>query len=273
MHRNALKLLFCALMLLFVGTAVAQEVSPDTASQSGTAEQAQASTEAVEAGAQASEASAATSAEDATAPSEMSTAAEGTGEVLTDALLDKQLHEVSTSVDALKEDTFTTKSRLLLLREEVLQRSVNGARLQLRHRYDMGGQYELVQMYYAIDQETVFSRQDMTGKLSDMNDEVIFDKMLSPGPHQISVLYIYRGKAWGVFQYMKDYTFRVESGYDFIIDEGKAAELVVTAAEDGDAFTAYQDRPSVQYQYQQYDLTAAKVASEDKDVAPANATE
>lgn len=190
-------------------------------------------------------------------------------EIMTDALLDKRLREVSTHVDTLKEDTFTTKSRLLLLREEVLQRSVSGARLQIRHKNDMGGQYELVQVYYALDNEPVFSKQDMTGELDDLDDEIIYDRMLAPGQHQLTVLYVYKGKAWGVFQYMKDYTFRVQSGYDFSVDEGKASELIVTADEKEGAFIPYEDRPSVTYQYEQFDLMPGSVLD---DSAESSAT-
>ena len=111
--------------------------------------------------------------DDTAAPADAAPADAAEPEIMTDALLDKRLREVSTHVDTLKEDTFTTKSRLLLLREEVLQRSVSGARLQIRHKNDMGGQYELVQVYYALDNEPVFSKQDMTGELDDLDDEII----------------------------------------------------------------------------------------------------
>lgn len=194
-------------------------------------------------------------------------------EVLTDALLDKRLREVSTHVDTLKEDTFTTKSRLLLLREEVLQRSVSGARLQIRHKNDMGGQYELVQVYYALDNEPVFSKQDMTGALDDIEDEIIYDRMLAPGQHQLTVLYVYKGKAWGVFRYMKDYTFRVQSGYDFNVEEGKASELVVTASEKDGAFIPYEDRPSVTYNYEQFDLMPSTMLDEEATVASSEGAE
>lgn len=178
-------------------------------------------------------------------------------DVLTTARLDKQIKEVGTSVDTLKEDTFTTKSRLLLLREEVLQRSVSGSRLQIRHKNDMGGQYSLVQVYYAIDQQPVFVRDNASGDLNDLDDEVVSDQMIAPGSHQLTVLYVYKGKPWGVFTYMNDYTFRVESGFDFSIDEGKAAELAITAAEAGNFFTAYEKRPTVRYTYEQFDLIPA----------------
>ena len=203
------------------------------------------------------------------APADAAPADTAEPEIMTDALLDKRLREVSTHVDTLKEDTFTTKSRLLLLREEVLQRSVSGARLQIRHKNDMGGQYELVQVYYALDNEPVFSKQDMTGELDDLDDEIIYDRMLAPGQHQLTVLYVYKGKAWGVFQYMKDYTFRVQSGYDFSVDEGKASELIVTADEKEGAFIPYEDRPSVTYQYEQFDLMPGSVLD---DSAESSAT-
>ena len=193
-------------------------------------------------------------AQDAQAQVLQSEAGSAGGSPITTARLEKQIREVGTSVDTLKEDTFTTKSRLMLLREEVLQRSVSGSRIQIRHKNKMGGQYSLVQIYYAIDQQPVFVRDDSSGALNKLDDEVISDQLLSPGSHQLSVLYVYKGKPWGVFQYMNDYTFRVESGYDFTVDEGKTAELVVTAAEAGNFFTAYEKRPTVKYQYEQFDL-------------------
>ncbi len=188
----------------------------------------------------------------------------GSTEVLTEALLDKQLHEVSTHLDTLKEDTFATKSRLLLLREEVLQRSVGGSRVQLRHKNDMGGQYTMVQLYYAIDRETVYTKLDSTGALDDLDDELVYDRILAPGTHQLTALYVYRGRAWGIFQYMKDYTFRVESGYDFVVEEGKSAELTITASEVGGAFTPYEERPGIQFDYQQYDLIPAESETDTK---------
>lgn len=209
-----------------------------------------------------------TNAETAASTDDTAESASDNPMVLTDAQLDKQIREVSTNLDTLKEDTFTTKSRLLLLREEVLQRSVSGSRLLLRHKNDMGGQYELVQIYYAIDRSPVFSKQDPSGDLDDIDDEVLYDHLIAPGAHQLNVLYVYKGKQWGVFKYMKEYTFRVESGYDFNIEEGRAAELVVTADEKGGVFTPYEDRPGVSFDFQQYDLISDTVKG--LDTAEAN---
>ncbi len=217
-------------------------------------------------GAPTSDETAAASAAEGSAAGDSSGASDENGgstpTVVTAARLEKQIREVGTGVDTLKEDTFTTKSRLLLLREEVLQRSVSGSRIQVRHKNKMGGQYTLVQVYYAIDQQPIFMRDNSSGDLDDIDDEIVSDRLLSPGAHQLTVLYIYKGKPWGVFSYMNDYTFRVESGYDFSIEEGKSAELVITAAEAGNFFTAYEKRPTVKYAFEQYDLIPAAAKNE-----------
>lgn len=180
--------------------------------------------------------------------------------------LQAQVKKVVTDVDALKEDTFSTKSRLLLLRDEVLQRSVSGARFSLRHKNAMGGQYEMVEVSYQLDNEPVFNRRDKDGALNRLDDEEILDRVLSPGTHQLYVVYVYKGRPWGVFRYMDDYTFRVESGYEFTVYEGKSAQLTVTASERGNFFTAYEKRPGVTYQLEQSELTA-DLAS-DKEALP-----
>ncbi len=189
-----------------------------------------------------------------------------------DAELVQQLHDVSANLDTLKEDTFATKSRLLLLREEILQRAVTGSHLLIHHKDDFGGQYELTQIHYAIDRTTIFTKQDSNGIKLD-EEEIIYDEIIASGAHQLSVLYVFKGKKWGIFTYMTDYTFRVESGYDFVIDDGNAAELTIVASEDGDFFTAYEDRPTVKYEYQQgeYDLLKNyKSAGDADDVTTAN---
>ncbi len=183
-------------------------------------------------------------------------------EMLTEQTLNKTLHEVSTNVDTLKEDTFTTKSRLLLLREEVLQRSVSGARLLIRHKDDMGNQFEMIEIRYSIDNKLAFSQiANEDGVIDGIDDSIVFDENTSPGTHQVSVKYVYRGKKWGVFEYMHHYSFVVESGYSFVLEEGKSAELTITAAEKGDAFTAYEERPTVEYAFEQYNLAADSAAA------------
>jgi len=209
------------------------------------------------AGADGAAANAGSGTEAAKAASEPAEGALPEPETLTEKTLDKTLHEVSTSVDTLKEDTFSTKSRLLLLREEVLQRSVSGARLLIRHKDDMGNQFEMIEIHYLIDNKPAFSQVATgDGVVEGIDDEIVFDENTSPGTHQVSVKYIYRGKKWGVFSYMHHYSFVVESGYSFVLEEGKSAELTITAAEQGNAFTAYEKRPTVEYKFEQFNLAA-----------------
>ncbi|MFA5624382.1 MAG: hypothetical protein WC966_04935 [Bradymonadales bacterium] len=175
-------------------------------------------------------------------------------ESVTPEQLNRQLREVGTRVDTLKEDTFSTKSRLLLLREEVLRRSVSGSRLILVHKNTMKWPYKMVQMSYAVDRESKFSRVDPSGALDDIKNEVIYDAMMAPGSHFLTVQYVYRGNMLGVFRYMNEYSFKVEAGYAFVLEEGKATELTVAAKEAGNFFTAYEDRPSISFTTQSYDI-------------------
>ena len=187
-------------------------------------------------------------------------------DTLNEKTLGKTLHEVSSRVDTLKEDTFTTKSRLLLLREEVLQRSVSGSRLILRHNDEMGGQYELRSIHYLIDNKPAFVRvAEGDDVINDIDDSIVYDDSAAPGTHMLTVRYVYRGKKWGVFKYMHSYAFVVESGYSFVLEEGKSAELVITAEEKGNVFTPYEERPTVSFTFDQFNLAsdAENVTQED----------
>ena len=174
-----------------------------------------------------------------------------------EAVLDKHLREVSNQIDTLKEDTFSTKSRLLLLREEVLRRSVTGARLILVHNNDMGRAFELVRVLYVVDRESKYLRSDSEKGLNDLNNEVVFDGIMAPGDHFLTVQYVFKGREWGIFKYMKDYTFKVESGYAFVLEEGTALEVSVTATEQGDFFTAYEQRPTMNFSTRSFELASS----------------
>lgn len=246
MHRLSIWSLFMVIFLLTAFSAFAQDATTKATEATAT-----------ELAAPASSAGVANAVADANVP-------------LDEAALDKQLKEIGSKVDTLKEDSFTTKSRLLLLREEVLRRSMSGSRLAIVHKNAMGGQYELVQINYVVDNEPKYTRQDDTGTLDKLDNEVIYEGVLAPGTHQLSVSFVYKGKAWGVFRYMKGYTFRVSSGYSFSVEEGKSVELTVSAMERGNFFTAYEERPDISFEFMQFDLLREEPASDKKKAASGN---
>ena len=175
---------------------------------------------------------------------------------------EQRLREIGTKVDALKEDTFATKSRLLLLRESVLRRTIAGSKVVVLHNNEMGTEYKLVQVLYALDRQSKFTRLDHTGELDDL-DAIVIDEQLVPGSHLLMVQLGFKGNGWGIFRYMDGYTFTVESAYAFTAQEGKGHEIVVRAYEDGSVFTPIEERPTISYEMTTHDLAAvgAEVAA------------
>jgi hypothetical protein len=156
------------------------------------------------------------------------------------------MRELSSQVDELKEETFAAKSRLLLLRASVLQRSAAGSKLVVIHRDDMGAEYTPIQVLYALNRERKLSRAS-AADIRGLHEQVVIDEKIVPGNHILTVRMVYKGAPWGAFQYMDAYTFTLESTYPFTIEEGKVHEVTVRAFEQGGVFTPYEERPTIGY--------------------------
>ena len=159
-----------------------------------------------------------------------------------------------TQVDVLKEDTFATKSRLLLLRESVLRRSIAGSKLVVVHEDDLGAEFTLQQVLYGLDRIPKFQKIDTKKGLASLDGTVVIDEKIVPGSHTLVVQLVYRGNDWVVFRYMQGYTFRVRSAYTFVAEEGIAHEIIVRAYEKGDFLTPLEERPTVSFETNNYDL-------------------
>ena len=128
-------------------------------------------------------------------------------------------------------------------------------------------EYELVQVFYALDREPKFGRKDDSGGLDDLDNTVVIDEKVVPGSHILTVAFILKGAQWGIFTYGDGYTYTLQASYPFTADEGKAHEIVVRGYEKGDFFTAIEDRPEIAFEATAHDLDA----DEDKKEAAAAA--
>ncbi|PJB38369.1 MAG: hypothetical protein CO108_19180 [Deltaproteobacteria bacterium CG_4_9_14_3_um_filter_63_12] len=173
---------------------------------------------------------------------------------------DQRLREIGNQVDILKEDTFATKSRLLLLRESVLRRTIAGSKVVVIHSNEMGAEYQLIQVLYALDGDPKFERLDYSGKLDKMDAEVVIDEKVVPGSHGLVVKMVYKGNDWGIFRYMDGYEYSLSSSYVFNAEEGRAHEIIVRAHEKGGFFTPLEDRPSIQYETTEHELDQSNSA-------------
>jgi hypothetical protein len=158
-----------------------------------------------------------------------------------------RLRQLEQRVQALKERAWRAKARVEMLKEAVLGGGI-GARAGIEHFNKMGSSYRLVQLIYALDGTTIFTRKDDSGAMHETKNFDILSGPITPGSHTLSVMAIYRGHGYGVFRYLKKYKFTVKSSHTFTVDEGKGLNIKVIGYERGGTTTPLEDRPALDFQ-------------------------
>lgn len=158
-----------------------------------------------------------------------------------------RLRRLEQQVQALKERAWRAKARVGMLKEAVLGGGI-GARAGIQHINKMGSSYRLIQLVYALDGTTIFSRSDDSGAMHDSKSFDILSGPITPGSHTISVLALYRGHGYGVFKYLSKYKFTVRSSHTFTASEGKGTTIKVIGYERGGATTPLEQRPAIDFQ-------------------------
>ncbi len=171
------------------------------------------------------------------------------GEPIPDDQFDLQVRGLEEQVSDLKEKVFQTKARLLLLQETVIGGDLStGARAVIVHRNEMGSSFVLESVTFILDGAPVFTRVDQTGELDRQKEFEVFSGRIVPGTHQLGVRMVYRGRGYGVFSYLNDYRFRLQSSYTFNAEAGKVTRISVVGYERGGFTAELQDRPGVRYE-------------------------
>jgi hypothetical protein len=157
-----------------------------------------------------------------------------------------RLRKLEQRVQELKEQAWRIKARVGMLKEAVLGGGI-GARASIKHENKMGGSFRMVKVLYALDGTQIYSKADDTGKLDEMKTFDVLSGPIAPGNHTLSVLIIYRGWGFGVFEYLKKYKFTVRSSHTFTVAEGKLTDITVVGYERGGATTPMEKRPAVDF--------------------------
>ena len=169
---------------------------------------------------------------------------DGSGE----AVYRSRIFELQGRVNHLKEKIFQTKTRIAILKENVLSKTIAGAEGRLMHQNEMGASYALEKMVYSLDGTPIFSRVDLEGGLSDQDEIELFNGPIVPGTHTLSVMMVYRGRGFGVFSYLKGYVYTLRSSHTFHAEEGKRLTLKTIAFEKGAITTDHRDRPAIRFE-------------------------
>ena len=182
-----------------------------------------------------------------------------------------RLRDLEQRINELKEEIFRSKARLSLLAESVLQNVVGGARAMITHQNEMGQSFRLMRAVYALDGAPILTRADEDGSLADLHEFPVYNGQLGAGDHTLTVNLEYQGNGFGIFSYVKGYTFRVRSTQSFSVPDGKAIQIRVVGFEKGGPTTPPEERPAVRYIQRVTSLREAAEAEQASDNAGSSA--
>jgi uncharacterized small protein (DUF1192 family) len=172
-----------------------------------------------------------------------------------------RVKELEERVFDLKERIHRTKARLVLLQETVLGGDLSsGARAVIFHRNEMGSQFVLESVTYALDGASIYTKVDTNGDLDKREEFEVFNGRIVPGNHNVIVRMVYRGSGFGIFSYLEGYKFKLQSNQTFTAEAGKVTTVKVVGFEKGGVTADVKDKPAIRYDI-----------SSDKDRSPQKA--
>lgn len=157
------------------------------------------------------------------------------------------LRDIDREMTALSNDITASHSRLREITSMVLEQSGGGAQLIIDHQNDMGSTFRLVRASYSLDGASIATRTDDNGSLADLTTFAVYNGRVAQGEHTLTVSLEYQGNGYGIFSYIRGFTFRARSVQNFTVPEGRALRLTVVGYERGGATAAIEERPAIRY--------------------------
>jgi hypothetical protein len=164
-----------------------------------------------------------------------------------------KVRDMELKVNEVKEEIFRTKERIRELQRIIADESIGmGSRVLLYLRNEMGGAFEVLSVHCSMDGQTVFRGEDP-------KEQLIFNRNVDPGNHQVVVKMVLKGRGYGLFPYVEGYRFRVTSSYTFAAETGKLIKLRIVSFERDVVTTPFHDRPAVRFDIRVEKLTPERV--------------
>lgn len=170
-----------------------------------------------------------------------------------------RLRTLQERVDDLKSRVFDSKTKLLLLREQILQNLIAEARAVIVHVNEASSALTLEEALYFLDNEKIYFQSNRDGSLDSRREFAIYNGTIGPGNHILSVELVYRGNG-KVFTYLSGYVFRIKSSFTFYAAKGQETRVRAVGFEKGGMTTRLEERPSVRFEMQQRKVSADSVS-------------
>ena len=172
-----------------------------------------------------------------------------------------RLAELEDRVNDLKEEIFRSKSRLFLLRQQILQDNIGGSRIVITHNNLMGSMYRLSRVVYALDGNQIYAATDDDTRIDDSFE--VYRSAAVAGPHNLSVEMEFEGNGYGIFSYMSGYEFTLLDSHAFDVDEGQTVIVDTIAYEEGGVNNPIEERPQIRFEMDMTDTTEDMTEGED----------
>ncbi len=123
---------------------------------------------------------------------------------------------------------------------------VANSRVEPAFTNKLGGGFVLQRVEMRVDGKLV--GQNVADRGGSLETDLSFPaSTISSGEHQVAVHAVYRGEGHGVFSYLKEYTFKVESNHEFRAPHLKTIAITAVCFEKGGPTTALEDRPAIRW--------------------------
>lgn len=159
---------------------------------------------------------------------------------------DLHMDEIQSGMDELREDVFRSRSRLFLLREQVLNDSLGGAQAVITHVNDLMRSFNVVSVVYSLDGTQIFSAHRDGSNIQKQERVELLRRSVLPGAHNLSVQIVVEGRGRAMFAYPRDYTYTITTSHAFTVDTGQTIELDVIGFLKKGA-KAYAERPQIRF--------------------------
>jgi len=170
---------------------------------------------------------------------------EDISENITQEEFEIKLKRLETDVNLLKEKIFRSKARLSTLQETLISgKSIQSAKLIIKH-INKFEHFKIKSVIYHFDGKPLWAYVDTDGNLSSLKSKVLYDDVIIPGNHMLSVIIKLEIGEMGLFDYSKGYQFQIKASHSFHIEEGKVTTISIKLKEKGGYFNNITDKPDV----------------------------